>query len=108
MGDLTVINFGFVLNIRGFVISVGMRFPISTDIRILSVFGFNPNYPSVLHDKLPALENSSKDIIRQTTNAIHSARRNYIAAESSERIRRALRHNVRTYSDTVYINGDRV
>ena len=72
------------------------------------VFGFNPNYPSVLHDKLPALENSSKDIIRQTTNAIHSARRNYIAAESSERIRRALRHNVRTYSDTVYINGDRV
>ena len=30
------------------------------------------------------------------------------AAESTEKIRRALRHKVCSYSDIVYINGDRV
>ena len=59
-------------------------------------------------DKPPALETSSSDIILTNMNALHSARENNIAAESSERIRRALRHNVRTYSDVVYCSGDRV
>ena len=31
---------------------------------------------------------------------------NFIAAESSERIKQALTHQVRTYSDKVYQNGD--
>ena len=62
----------------------------------------------MLVDKLPALENSSRDIIRQTTDAIHSARQNYSAAESSERIRRALRHKMRNYSDVMNSNGDRI
>ena len=72
------------------------------------VFGLNPNLPSILEDRLPAMEISSSDIIRQNMDALHSARGNYIASESSERIRRALRHNVRSYSDVVYENGDRV
>ena len=46
------------------------------------VFGFNPNFPSVVVDKPPAFEESSSDIIRQNMNALHSARKNYIAAES--------------------------
>ena len=33
------------------------------------VFSFNPNIPSVIEDKLPALENSSCDIIRQNMDA---------------------------------------
>ena len=70
------------------------------------VFSFNPNIPSVIEDKLPALENSSCDIIRQNMDALHSSRQNYVAAESSEKIRRALRHNVRSYSDVVYNNRD--
>ena len=39
---------------------------------------------------------------------LHSARQNYVAAESSEKIRRALRHNLKSYSDVVYNNGDKV
>ena len=65
--------------------------------------------PTVLSDKLPALEpTTSSDIVRTNLEAIHSARKNYIAAENSERIRRALRHQVRTFSDVKYETGDRV
>lgn len=73
------------------------------------VFGRNTNNPSVLVDRPPALESvTSSDIIRTNMNAMHSARKNYIAAENSEKIRRALRHKVRTYSDVVFNNGDKV
>ena len=39
--------------------------------------------------ELPAIESLSSDIIYQNMKASHSARQNYIAAKSSERIRRA-------------------
>ena len=42
---------------------------------------------------------TSNEIIRRNMNAMHSARQNFIEAESSERIRHALHHNVRTYAD---------
>ena len=58
------------------------------------VFGFNPNLPSVLHDKLPAMEVSSIDLLRQNMEAIHSSRKHFVMAESSDKIRKALRHNV--------------
>ena len=64
------------------------------------VFVRNVNMPTVLEDKLSALEsNTSGDIIRKNLEALHSARKNFIQAESSERIRQALRHNVCTYAD---------
>lgn len=74
------------------------------------VFGRNPNLPSVLVDDLPALESTTTtcDIIRQNMEAMHKAREAFIKTESSERIRRALRHKVRTYSNVVYKNGDKV
>ena len=73
------------------------------------VFGRNVNMPTVLEDKLPALEsNTSSDIIRKNLQALHGARKNFIQAESSERIRPALRHNVRTYADESFNNGDPV
>ena len=73
------------------------------------VFGHNINLPSVLTDALPALENStSSDIIRKNMKAKRKAGESYIQAESSERLRRALRHNVRTYADGRYCNGDKV
>ena len=63
------------------------------------VFGYNVNLPSVLTDDLPALTSTtSSDIIRKKLNAIHAARINFVKAESSERIKRALAHNVRTYA----------
>ena len=73
------------------------------------VFGDNINLPSVLTDALPTLENStSSDIIRKNMEAMRKARESYIQAESCKRIRRALRHNVRTYADERYCNGDKV
>ena len=73
------------------------------------VFGHNVNTPSLLTDKLPALEpTTSSEIIQKNMNALHSARKNFIQAENSEKIRRALRHQVRTYADEVYENGEKV
>ena len=40
--------------------------------------------------------------------ATQKARESYIQAESNKRIRRALRHNVRTYADERYCNSDKV
>ena len=39
---------------------------------------------------------------------MHTARQNFIKAESSEKIRRALRHKVRSFSDNRYENGEKV
>ena len=73
------------------------------------VFGHNINIPSVLTDDLPALESwTTSDIIRENMKAMHVARQKYVEAESSEKIRRALRHKVRSYADVKYSNGDRV
>ena len=73
------------------------------------VFGRNVNFPSVLEDKLPALESSTTfDIVRNTMNAIHVSRQKMVECESSEKIRRALRHKVRTYANVRYCNGDKV
>ena len=73
------------------------------------VFGHNVNLPTVLTDLPPALEpTTSSDIIRANLNAMHSARANYIKAESSEKIRRALRHKTRTYADEIFNIGEKV
>ena len=45
-------------------------------------------------------------VIRENTNVMHRAREAFVESESSERIRRALRHNIRTYSDEIYENGE--
>ena len=73
------------------------------------VFGINFSLPSVASDSLPALESNVKsDLVRLNLNALHSARENFIRAESSERIRRALKHNVRTYAEIEFCPGDKV
>ena len=73
------------------------------------VFGRNPNFPSVIDDKLPALEGKTQsEVVGENLNAMHSARKAFIAAEASEKIRRALRHNVRTTGDVKYFTGDLV
>jgi transposase InsO family protein len=69
------------------------------------VFGHNINLPTVLNDKLPAMEvTTSNDILYKNLQA----RENFIQAESSEKIRRALRSNVRSYADVTYENHDKV
>lgn len=55
------------------------------------VFGQNPNLPSVLTDRPPALETEMSTWIAQHTTTLHAMRRAFTEAECSERIRRALR-----------------
>ena len=72
------------------------------------VFGYNPNIPDVFHSELPGLEDASKEeLIRKNLNAMHIARQEFIKFESDERIRRALRHNVRqTNVDNLHQGDD--
>ena len=72
------------------------------------VVGNNPNLPSVLYNQLPAHEEVKvSETVLKHLNALHSARRAFIKAESSERIKRALKHNVRV-SEEVFFPGDKV
>ena len=74
------------------------------------VFGHNTNFPSVLTDELPALstDQAENDVIRINIEARHKAREKYIKAESSEKIKRALRSKVRNFSDVKYEGGEKV
>ena len=61
------------------------------------VFGRNPNSPSVLHDEIPALEGCTiSETVRNHINHLHASRNAFVAAETCEKIRRALRHRIRS------------
>ena len=69
------------------------------------VFGRNPNFPNVFDNKLPALEcSTSSEIVASNISAMQSARKEYVRSEASEK--RAMRHQVRTYSDVQYQISD--
>ena len=73
------------------------------------VFGFNPAIPNVFSNKLPAHKSvDASAIVRDNLNAMHTARQDFIKCESSEKIKRALRHNVRSSSVEDVTNGDEV
>ncbi|MEL6943456.1 MAG: transposase family protein, partial [Bacteroidota bacterium] len=73
------------------------------------VFGKNPALPNVFDNEIPAMNPvESSDTVRENLNAMHSAREQFIKAESSERVRRALRHNVRSSDVDDIRNGDEV
>lgn len=72
------------------------------------VYGQNPNIPSVLVDNPPALEGrTTSEVFAKNLNALHSARSAFIEAETSEKIRRALRHKIRVSSENLK-TGDKV
>jgi len=73
------------------------------------VFGQNPALPNVFSDKPPALEeHSSSDIVRINLTAMHAARQEFVKFESNEKLRRALRHNIRATDSTTIENGEEV
>ena len=75
------------------------------------VFGHNPALPGPFNNRPPALEDiesRGSEIVRANLNAQQSARVAFMESERSERLRRALRTNTRTYSDQVIINNDKV
>ena len=71
------------------------------------VFGCNPNYPNIETDSPPALEGkTSSEVVAYNLNAMHAARKAFIESESCERLRRAMKHNVRSSGEVKFINGD--
>ena len=72
------------------------------------VFGRNPKLPCAISDNPPALEGTtSSEVIAKHLNASHSARKAFMAAEASEKIRRALKHQIRP-TGRVFSNGELV
>lgn len=72
------------------------------------VFGANPNLPSVLIDNPPALQGSTvSEMFAKHLNTLYASRKAFIQSECSERIRRALRHQIRS-SGTEFQTGDKV
>ena len=74
------------------------------------VFGFNPHFPNIYDSNLPAssLEDASTEIIRKNSAARDKAREVFIKYEANERIRKALRHNVRHTDLEILQVGDKV
>ena len=71
--------------------------------------GQNPKLPIANTNNAPALTHeSTTKILEQNLSYLHKAREAFIQSENSERIRRALSHNIRTYSDHKYLTGDSV
>ena len=72
------------------------------------MLGRNVNLPTVLSDKLPALEGQTESpTVAEHLSSLHLARKSFIMAESSEKIRRALRKQTRQ-TGAVYTTGDEV
>ena len=73
------------------------------------ILGRNPNFPSVLIDNLPALsgETKSEEVARHL-NVKLAARKAFVECEASDKMRRALRHNVRESTTMIYESGDKV
>ena len=73
------------------------------------VFGQNPNLPNFINNTLPAQEPvvKSPDIITYLT-ALHTARKSCIESESYNKLKTALRKNVRSSSNVMYEIGDEV
>ena len=74
------------------------------------VFGFNPNLPNVYDSTLPAssLEETTTDILSKNCAARNKAREIFIKYEANEKIRKALRHNVRNTEIELLERGDEV
>ena len=89
---------------------------INAKISLHSIHGFSfyqlaiaksPKLPSTLNKKVPVLARQpASRIVSNNLDVIYRARETFIASENSEKIRRALSHNVRTSGDVKYITGD--
>ena len=95
-----------------------LAWAVSAKNCLQNVYGFSPNQlvlsqnvtlPNVIDSEPPALEShTSCDLVRQNLNAMHSAREQFVKAESSDKIKRALLKNVRTYSEVDFQSGEKV
>ena len=72
------------------------------------VFGKNPNLPNTMVDKPPALEGTTTSaVVEKHIVSLYATRKAFMEAECSDRIRRALRKQIRP-SQSNYETGDKV
>ena len=69
--------------------------------------GTLPNSQNLLNSNLPALETTTSPELENHLSTMYSARRAFMKAESSEKIRRAIRHPVRS-CEQMFQNGGKV
>ena len=72
--------------------------------------GFNPTLPNVIDNELPALaeETCVSKVVEQNLKAMHAAREQFARCESSAKIKKALKSNVRTCNDEFFDNNEKV
>ena len=71
--------------------------------------GYNPILPNNFNSKLPALTSEhANNLINENLKFLHNARKAYLEAESSERIKRALSTKIRTSSEQIFLPGDKI
>ena len=90
---------------------------ITAEKKLSNVYGFSPcqlvlgrnaSFPSIVHDKLPALDKEYlSEYMRKNLDVLHRARENYVKAESSEKLR-AMRMKTRTHTGKVFEVGQSV
>ena len=71
------------------------------------VIGTLLNIPLVLNSDLQALEEADSNVVNNHLNAMYTARKAFVKAESSDKIKQALRHPVRA-SEEFLENGEEV
>ena len=73
------------------------------------VFGKNPRLPSVVNNKLPAMNTTTiSNVVRDNLNALYQAREQFIKAESSIRLKRALAGRVENSPCHRFFNGEKI
>ena len=71
--------------------------------------GQNPRLPSALSDGMPAFEGeTTSPVIAEHLNTISSARKAFASAQTSAKLKRALRKPIRSYCDAIYDHGDNI
>ena len=107
-----------ILSDTGCSIEMALCWALSAKNALSNVYGFSPNQlvfgrncdlPSTHTSRLPALSSpATSDFLRNTLNALHAARQAFVKQEASEKLRRALSRQTRSYSDQVFGNGESV
>ena len=73
------------------------------------LLGKNPSLPNVIDNELPAMEKTSiSAVLEKNLQAMRKAREEFVKAESSNKIKRALRSQVRTCNYVYLDNGTKV
>lgn len=107
-----------VIEETGVSVEIALAWAVAAKNAIHNIYGFspyqlvigkNPVFPSILEADLPQLEDSTSiQIVAQHLNALHSARKAFVEAESSHKLKRAMKAKTRTHSNTIYCPRDRV